>query len=76
MWQLVTTLCFPLQSHDLTDREANFYGQLGVVRTSSLTEIRRSFKRMSLDYHPDKNKDPNAVDVFRRIKSAYEVNDA
>lgn len=37
------------------------------------TQIRRAFHKISLKYHPDKNKDPSAVEIFREAATAYEV---
>jgi tetratricopeptide (TPR) repeat protein len=36
-------------------------------------EIKKAFRKLALKYHPDKNKDPGATEIFRRVKLAYEV---
>jgi molecular chaperone DnaJ len=41
--------------------------------TASEEDIKRSYRRLALKYHPDKNKTEGASDIFRRIKLAYEV---
>jgi DnaJ-class molecular chaperone len=49
------------------------YAVLGVGRTTSSAAIRKAFKRLSLEYHPDKNRAEGAADMFQRIKLAYDV---
>ena len=53
----------------------DYYRLLGVSRTASKSEIKRAFKKLSLKYHPDKNKDnPEAAkSKFIKIANAYEV---
>ena len=35
--------------------------------------IKKSFKKLSLEFHPDKNKSSNAENKYLIIKNAYEV---
>lgn len=53
----------------------DYYKLLGVKRNADETEIRRAFKKLSLKYHPDKNKDnpEKAKKKFIEIANAYEV---
>ena len=53
----------------------DYYKILGVKRTATKAEIKRAFKKLSLKYHPDKNKDnpKKAKEKFIKIANAYEV---
>ena len=53
----------------------DYYKILGVKRDASKNEIKRAFKKLSLKYHPDKNKDnpEKAKEKFIEIANAYEV---
>lgn len=51
----------------------DYYEVLGVGRNASEEEIRRAFRRLALQYHPDRNREPGAEDRFKEINEAYEV---
>ncbi len=53
----------------------DYYKTLGVKRSASEVEIKKAFKKLSLKYHPDKNKkDPEkAKNMFIKVANAYEV---
>ena len=51
----------------------DYYETLGVSKTSSLDEIKKAYKKLALQYHPDRNKDKGAEDKFKEISEAYAV---
>ncbi|XP_003737665.1 dnaJ homolog subfamily B member 4 isoform X2 [Galendromus occidentalis] len=51
----------------------DLYAVLEVPKSASLEEIKKSYRRLALKYHPDKNKSPDAAEKFREVCSAYEV---
>jgi DnaJ-class molecular chaperone len=51
----------------------DYYKILEVDINASNEEIRKSYHRMALRYHPDKNKDSNAEEKFKEVVEAYEV---
>jgi len=58
---------------ELHGKGPNYYVKLGVTRSSNPLEIKRAYKKLSLQLHPDKNKAPDASDQFDAIKQAYDV---
>mmetsp|Transcript_16613 Transcript_16613/g.19949 ORF Transcript_16613/g.19949 Transcript_16613/m.19949 type:complete len:366 (-) Transcript_16613:116-1213(-) len=54
-------------------RGPNHYATLGVTRSSNPLEIKRAYRKLSLDLHPDKNQSPTASDEFDAVKQAYDV---
>lgn len=53
----------------------DFYKLLGVDRNASDAEIKKSYRRLAMKFHPDRNKDnPAEAEIkFKQIKEAYEV---
>lgn len=51
----------------------DFYETLGVSKTASDEEIKKSYRRLARKYHPDVNKESGAEDKFKEIQKAYEV---
>jgi DnaJ-class molecular chaperone len=52
----------------------NFYNVLEVPETATIDEIKKSYRRLSMLYHPDKNKNnPDATAKFQKISEAYET---
>lgn len=51
----------------------DYYEILGVPRTASADEIKSAYRKLALQYHPDRNKDHGAEEKFKEISEAYAV---
>lgn len=51
----------------------DYYEVLGVKRDADQAAIKDAFRRLALQYHPDRNKEPGAEEKFKEIAEAYAV---
>lgn len=51
----------------------DFYEVLGVNKSASAAEIKSAYRKLALEWHPDRNKAANANDKFKEINEAYAV---
>lgn len=51
----------------------DYYEVLGVHRGSSDEELKKAFRKKALDYHPDRNKKPDAEQKFKEVNEAYQI---
>lgn len=52
----------------------DYYKTLGVERKASTDDIRKAYRKLAMQYHPDKNPgDKKAEDKFKEINEAYQV---
>src|SRR5688572_8813818 len=51
----------------------DYYQVLGVRYSATHDEIKRAYRRLAVLYHPDKNPDPAAENMFKNINEAYDV---
>jgi len=54
-------------------KKSNFYDILNVKKDASENEIKKSYRKLALKYHPDKNKTPHAAEAFKKIAQAFAV---
>jgi DnaJ-class molecular chaperone len=55
-------------------KEKNYYKILGIPRTAGKKEIKSAYRKLALEWHPDKNEDKEkAEQMFQDISEAYEV---
>jgi len=52
---------------------ADFYQILGVSRDADADTLKRAYRKLARQYHPDVNKEPGAEDKFKEIGKANEA---
>ena len=53
--------------------ERDFYEVLGVERTATDADVKRAFRKLAQQWHPDVNKKPEAQERFKEVNEAYQV---
>lgn len=57
----------------MSDSE-DYYKILGVEKTATLAEIKKAYRKLAMQYHPDRNpNNPEAAEQFKKAAEAYEV---
>jgi curved DNA-binding protein CbpA len=51
----------------------NFFHTLGLTHEATQDEIKIAYKKLAVEFHPDRNADPNAEERFKEINEAYSV---
>ena len=54
-------------------RAGDYYKTLGVDKKASQDEIKKAYRKLARQYHPDTNKDGGAEERFKQISEAYDV---
>ncbi len=53
--------------------EKDYYQILGISKNATDAEIKSAYRKLALEYHPDKNKSKEAGEKFKEVTKAYEV---
>jgi len=51
----------------------DYYDVLGVSKNANADEIKKAYRKLALQYHPDRNKSPDSEEKFKEISEAYAV---
>jgi molecular chaperone DnaJ len=54
-------------------RNPDYYKTLGVDKKASQDEIKKAYRKLARQYHPDTNKDAGAEERFKEVSEAYDV---
>jgi molecular chaperone DnaJ len=57
----------------MTTQKRDYYEVLGVSKGASDEEIKKAFRKLALEFHPDRNKAEGAVEKFKEVNEAYQV---
>lgn len=51
----------------------DYYEILGLSRDASTEDVKKAYRKLALQFHPDRNKEPGAEDKFKEVSEAYAV---
>ncbi|CAG9531741.1 unnamed protein product [Cercopithifilaria johnstoni] len=51
----------------------SFYDFYGIPKDAEISNIKKAYRRLSMEWHPDRNSDEKAEEQFRKIAAVYEV---
>src|SRR5829696_2433579 len=54
-------------------RSPDYYKTLGLEKKASADEIKRAYRKLARQYHPDTNKESGAEERFKQVSEAYDV---
>ena len=54
-------------------KEVDYYGILNVDENATFDEIKKSYRKLSMIHHPDRNPSPESTKIFQNISAAYEI---
>lgn len=54
-------------------KKRDYYEILGIDKSASEKEIKSAYRKLAMQYHPDKNSSPDAEEKFKEISEAYEI---
>ena len=57
----------------MTTQKRDYYDILGVSRNASEDDLKKAFRKLAFQYHPDRNKEASAEEKFKEINEAYQV---
>ncbi len=57
----------------MANNKRDYYNILGVGPDASGEEIKKAYRKLAFQYHPDRNKDKSAEEKFKEVNEAYEV---
>lgn len=57
----------------MAEPQRDYYEVLGVPRDADAKAIKDAFRKLALQYHPDRNKSPDAEERFKEIAAAYAI---
>ena len=57
----------------MSGNKRDYYEVLGIQRSANKEEIKNTYRKLALQYHPDRNKSPGAEEKFKEISEAYAV---
>lgn len=57
----------------MSEQKRDYYEVLGVAKDATKDQIKSAYRKLAMQYHPDRNKSPGAEEKFKEISESYAV---